>query len=324
MNDERERSINIMATIATHNGSQVAQGHNRRDRNITDHEAHIDANGHFEIWKDEDVKEAYNTLFGASVRAFNERERHKARRIPDDDYYTFLAQKVADEKAKHTTKSKTKKPVYEMIVGVYDKNISDDTKKAILREFYEGWEQKNPNLYLLGAYYHADEPGADIHLHIDYIPFADCDKGMSIQNSLSKALEQQGFRTEKGKGTAQMQWQASENQRLEELCNQYGIEVEHPQAGKKVAHRHTKQYKYDKHLEQQIAHKENKDRELDAIISAETQQLNTLKKDIGKKEKYLKEQDVWVDAYEEFFDKYDLWDDFENFMDEREESLMSI
>ena len=46
-------------TIATHNGSQVARQHNLRNPKVIAKEDHIDPNGHFEVWLDEDPKAAY-------------------------------------------------------------------------------------------------------------------------------------------------------------------------------------------------------------------------------------------------------------------------
>ena len=43
-------------TIATHNGSQVARQHNLRNPKVIAKEDHIDPNGHFEVWLDEDPK----------------------------------------------------------------------------------------------------------------------------------------------------------------------------------------------------------------------------------------------------------------------------
>lgn len=41
-------------TISTHNGSQVARQHNLQNPKVIAKEDHIDPNGHFEVWLDED------------------------------------------------------------------------------------------------------------------------------------------------------------------------------------------------------------------------------------------------------------------------------
>ena len=229
--NKKERRLIIMARIATHNGTQVAREHNIRNPKVVSKEKHIDPNGHSEIWLDETPRAAYERLFGSAVRKYNAKQKRKDRQI--DDYY----KKICNDKKKN--------PVYEMIVGVYDKNISAETKREILKEFTDNWKERNPNLELIGAYFHYDEPGADIHLHADYIPIVrNCSRGLETQTALSKALEQQGIVPGKTMSeTAQILWEAKENAYLESLCNARGIEVEHPQKGKKVHHMETDIFK---------------------------------------------------------------------------------
>ena len=97
-----------------------------------------------------------------------------------------------------------------MIIGVYGRNengvsICDEaTGKKIMREFVDEWPKSNPNLELIGAYYHADEQG-EPHVHIDYIPVAhNYTRGLEVQNGLVKAFGEMGF-VKEGKRTAQIQ-----------------------------------------------------------------------------------------------------------------------
>ena len=213
-----------MATIATHNGgSRANRDHNRRNPKVVAKEKHIDPNGHYEIWKDVSPRKAYNYLFGDYVKEFNARQRHLDRRIKD--YYGEMC------------KDGKKHAVYEMIISVgnRDNPIDAETGKKIMHEFVYGdnngmkaWRERNPHLTMIGAYYHADEQGVP-HVHIDYIPVAtNCTRGMKRQNSLSRALQQQGFWTSSKHQTAQICWERSENAHLEQLCNNHGIAVEHP------------------------------------------------------------------------------------------------
>lgn len=54
---------------------------------------------------------------------------------------------------------------------------------------------------MIGAYYHQDEPQGTPHLHIDYICVAECNRGMKLQNSLTRALAAQGFQSVKQEKT---------------------------------------------------------------------------------------------------------------------------
>lgn len=203
-----------MATIATHNGHTLSQGHNRRDPKYTSKDGHIKPNGHYEIWLDKDIKEMYHELFDGAVQTYNQEQKRDDRKIKD--YY----QKIKADQKKHLA--------YETIIGVYktDKKVSEATKKEILKEYCDTWEARNPNLKLLGVYYHADEPG-EPHVHIDYIPVASHSRGMQLQNGMRRALEEQGC-IGKSRGTNPVKlWTQKENKFLEDLCNERGIKVEH-------------------------------------------------------------------------------------------------
>ena len=52
-----------MATISTHNGSQISRKHNIRDKSVVSKEKHIDPNGWHEIWLDIPPKKAYKEVF---------------------------------------------------------------------------------------------------------------------------------------------------------------------------------------------------------------------------------------------------------------------
>ena len=231
-------------TISTHNGSAVAREHNIRNPKVVSKEAHIKPNGKFEIWYDEKPRDAYNRLFGQALEEYNNKQKRSDRKIRD--YYNH----ICNDKMKH--------PVYEMIiaVGSRDNTVDEETGYSVLRAFYDGWKQRNPNLELIGAYYHADEDGVP-HIHIDYVPVATgYVNGMTTQSALVKALGQQGFHKE-GKATAQIKWEKRENTTLEKLCNSFGIDVEHPFIeGRK--HIETERYKFQAQVQADIQEMEQK------------------------------------------------------------------
>lgn len=225
-----------MATIATHNGSAAHRDHNIRNPKVVGKEDHIDLSLPHEIWKDEAPGKAYQRLFGKALKEYNEKQDRPERRIRS--YYAQVEQDVK----KHA--------VYEMIVGVYGDDVPEKTKTEIIKAFYDGWEQRNPNLALIGAYWHADEPGEQ-HLHLDYIPIGHgYTRGLETQNGLVRALEEMGF-TKKGKETAQIQWERRENKYLEELCIERGITVEHPRDNEKK-HLETALYKARQDLDKTV------------------------------------------------------------------------
>ncbi len=218
-------------TISTHNGSQVSQDHNMRNRKVTDKEKHIDKNGIYEVWENERIRDAYHRLFDRYVNDYNSKQKRSDRLIKD--YYKT----IKDHSTKHTC--------YEMIIGVYGE-VDQKTSHEILKDFYNSWKERNPNLELIGAYYHADEEGQP-HVHLDYIPVAHgYTRGMEVQTGLVKALGEMGFEKD-GKRTAQIQWEARENKYLEDLCIKRGLVVEHPKEADRI-HLETSKYKLTQEL----------------------------------------------------------------------------
>lgn len=227
----------MQVTISTHNGSQAHREHNVRNEKVVSKEDHIKQDGAYEIWKDEKPREAYEKLFGKAVARYNEKQTREDRKIKN--YYADIC------------KDAKKHPVYEMIIGVYPQDgekLDQDVQKKILRDFVDSWQVRNPNLYMCGAYYHADEEG-EPHVHIDYIPVArGYKRGMDTQNGLVKALESMGYEKE-GRETAQIQWERAENLYLERLCKARRLEIVHP-IRESQEHLNTDLYKAKKGMEE--------------------------------------------------------------------------
>lgn len=238
----------MAVTIATHNGHILSRGHNLRLDSEVSNKTHIDKNGEHETWFDAPAHDVYRRVFGEALARYNARQKRADRKIKD--YYD------------HVKKDKQKHARYEMIVGVYNgfgsKEIECDKAlgKAILQVYAETWKDRNPNLELLGVYYHADEEG-EPHLHIDYVPVAHgYKKGLDTQACLNKALEEQEqFFENQGKRSsikdnAVVRWTKSENEFLERLCKEAGLKVEHPRTGEK--HMTIEKFKEIKQLERKL------------------------------------------------------------------------
>ena len=233
-------------TISFHNGSNWSRGHNIRDERYTDKQEHIDKalSEQNVTVRDVPVRQAYAEIFGQAVEEYNAKQKRSDRRITD--YYD----KIKQDKRKH--------PVYECIVQIGDRsdtgNSAELEKQALIR-FAEEWDKRNPNLRLIGAYIHCDEPDGTVHMHIDYIPVAHCDRGMKLQNSLDRALRQQGFVTENIHKTAQIAWQEREREALTSICRELNIDAQHSQGiGQGREYLTPQEYKREKRKqEEQIA-----------------------------------------------------------------------
>ncbi|MBQ3885666.1 MAG: plasmid recombination protein, partial [Ruminococcus sp.] len=142
-------------TISFHNGAAWSRGHNIRDERYTDKQKHIDKTLTEQnvTVRDEPVRQAYAEIFGQAVDEYNAKQKRSDRRITD--YYD----KIKQDKRKH--------PVYECIVQIGDRsdtgNTAEQEKQALIR-FAEEWDKRNPNLHLVGAYIHCDEPDGTVHM----------------------------------------------------------------------------------------------------------------------------------------------------------------
>lgn len=224
----------MSVTISTHNGSQVRTAHNIRAKNCVEKQEHIDPARPHETWQHETISHAYERLFSSAVSEYNSKQQRPERKIKN-----YLAQVQKDAK---------KHPCYEMIVGVYGEECSDRLGKEILRAYVDDWQSRNPQLELIGAYYHADEQGRAPHVHLDYIPVSSSyKKGLCVQTGLNRALKDMGYE-KRGNLTAQIQWEKAENAVLEHFCREAGLTVEHPQLGKGVQHQTTELYKTSQEL----------------------------------------------------------------------------
>jgi len=226
-------------TISFHCGSTWSRGHNVRDERYTSKQKHIDPTlsaNNMTIF-DTPIRQAYRDIFGTALEEYNAKQHRSDRHI--DDYYL----KIKQDKRKHA--------VYECIVQIGDKDDTGNAaeqEKAVLLDYAEQWEKNNPRLKLVGAYIHADEPNGTVHMHVDFIPVAECSRGMRLQNSLVKALEQQGYAGTKATDTAQMRWQQAQRETLERLCRSRGISA---QANQGLTHKHLSVQEYQREKDKQ-------------------------------------------------------------------------
>lgn len=170
---------------------QACREHNIRDPKYCEKQEHIVKGGLHETWIDIPPKEAYEQIFGEAFKEYNSKQRKKERQF--NSYW---------EKVK---KSKDLVPVREALItiGNVEQMPDPEVQKEIYKAFLEEFQKQNPNMKVIGAYYHADEMRKDgnggfvkgaPHMHLDYIPVAyNCKRGQKIQNSMNSALLEQGI-----------------------------------------------------------------------------------------------------------------------------------
>lgn len=168
---------------------------------------------------DRDIKEAYREIFGEALDKYNAKQKRADRKI--EDYCDHIKKSRNGEKL-----------FYEDVVqwGSKDDFQNPQTReraKEALVKYVEGFEERNPNLKLVGAYIHMDE--ASPHLHLDYVPVAHgYSRGLSTRNSLDRAMKEMGFapENESRKNNATKLWKESERSYFGEICRSMGLEVE--------------------------------------------------------------------------------------------------
>lgn len=136
-----------------------------------------------EVLVSRDIAEVYAETFGDALAAYNAGQvakRHPERQIPD-----YLEHVRADKKLNEA---------YEFViqVGNVDERPPDALCASILRDFESEFEKAYGERFkAVQAVIHMDE--ATPHMHMQVLPVAESKRGLALQNSLSKALQQAGF-----------------------------------------------------------------------------------------------------------------------------------
>lgn len=165
-------------------------------------------------YKQVELKEFYQQIFGAALAEYNAVQKRADKRIPD--YY------------EHIKKSNKEKLFYEIIVEFGDVlscgKSSDNwnTAKQMLDEYMREFEKRNPNLRVFNAVMHLDE--ATPHLHIDFVPVArKTVRGLPLKNSMSGALREQGFSSTNRFQNEWVSWEEREQQEMTRILLAHGF-----------------------------------------------------------------------------------------------------
>ena len=163
---------------------EVAEGHNRRNKNWVNKLEHIQKDGDYEILMDYDnLDTVYKEIFGEALEEYNKTQRSN-RRI--ENYLTHIKNDKRQGSMKKSAKvDNSRKPYYEFIfqIGRRDNRLDTESSKKILKEFCLEWMPKHyPNIHPIGIYLHADESTKDVvsgerlpgsvHVHFVYVPIA--------------------------------------------------------------------------------------------------------------------------------------------------------
>ncbi|MCD8028762.1 MAG: plasmid recombination protein [Erysipelotrichaceae bacterium] len=146
----------------------------------------------------------YHELFDQSIEEYNSHQTRKDRKIKN--YYNNIYN------------SKKHKTYQEMVIQVGDMehHPDDEICKAIYHDYAERFQQRYPQMKVIGAYIHLDEETP--HMHFEYIPWATYEgKKQHIQISNNRAIQQMGFKN-------WQEWFADQQQMLVNIMIDHGIE----------------------------------------------------------------------------------------------------
>lgn len=217
-----------MYKISLHQGSSSESSLAHNQRKFIAHNVDENRIKDNVIIRDESLEEAYKKCFSNAIEKYNEKQTRKDRKQTVKSYLEKI------QKSAH--KKNTKKPYYEWVVqignrenaGIKENHAGAETCKKILQEYVKDLEARTKNhMYIFGAYLHLDETTP--HLHIDFIPTAHFERGLTVRNGLEKAVEQLGYSLDDSKKTKKRNnrstWQDAERDELVKLAAKYGLQA---------------------------------------------------------------------------------------------------
>ena len=109
---------------------------------------------------------------------------------------------------------------------IREEELPRELQEKILKRYCDTFQDANPNFRVVNINYHADEgfynrkgqwEYSEAHPHIEFIPIAhNFKQGLSVQNSMNKALKEMGFETP----NCYALWAKKEQKRLEQITMQ--------------------------------------------------------------------------------------------------------
>lgn len=109
----------------------------------------------------ERIQTVYHQLFNEALKRYNEKQTRADRRIPN--YYEKIRS------------GNQEKPFHEIILQIGNKEDMSATgeyaelSRQVLDKYYQGFQERNPNLRVFSAHLHMDE--ATPHIHIDFATY---------------------------------------------------------------------------------------------------------------------------------------------------------
>lgn len=244
------------------------------------------------------IGEAYDQLFAESTERYNAKQKRNDRKVHGSYYEHLFGVKPCSTVR---TAADKRKSFYEDVVQIGKKEDSgfgtEDLQLVAdcLKEYMEGFQNRNLNFYVFNAVLHMDE--ATPHLHIDYIPVGHYKRGQDVQNGIAQALKEMGY----GEGKmAIAKWRTAEVEVLNKICLEHGIKPLAPEKARGTLE--VEEYKEQRRqadklavqnakVEAELSEKQAENELLDENIEKKKAQINALLNYIPDYEKEFKIED---------------------------------
>jgi hypothetical protein len=201
------------------------------------------------IKRTDDYRETINEIFKESIEKYNANQPRPERK-KSLDYYKTIANGDCHEKpcyeyvlaiGNHETNGVTTpdfdaehwralkagkrfKSASQYVQEHLNRSKQRDKLKQILIDYCRKLPERYPDFHFLSIAIHDDEPCSTCHAHVCFVPIGKGYKqGMDKRISLSKALEQMGYKTN-GSNYAVSQWQNDSKDELEKILNEHSFE----------------------------------------------------------------------------------------------------
>ena len=240
------------------------------------------------------IGEAYDLLFAESTERYNAKQKRNDRKVHGSYYEHLFGVKPCNTVR---TAADKRKSFYEDVVQIgkmEDSGYGTEDFQLVadcLKEYMEGFQNRNPNFYVFNAVLHMDE--ATPHLHIDYIPVGHYKRGQDVQNGIAQALKEMGY----GEGKmAIAKWRAAEVEVLNKICLEHGIKPLEPEKARGTLE--IPEYKEKRRRADELAEQNAK---VEAELSEKQAKSEKLDKEIEKKLDQVKVILNYIPDYEKEF-----------------------
>lgn len=249
-------------------------------------------------------QDAFNDIFADAIDDYNARQTRPDRKRSHDYWsdveaaykaakgekpnvphttYTYVLQLgdrntlgVTDDgfDVDHWTALKAEDP--EAAAAYVDAHLNDSEERAnakrCLTEFVKTLPERYPQFRFIEIIGHDDEPNGTFHFDLTFVPVGEGYKtGMSMRDSLTKALNMMGFKSNKTDGLAIDQWQEDVKRQLCDFMAEYGFEREYKDSHEK--HRSIGAFQMEQRLDQLAQDIETSEL---AVADAERHMLDTM------------------------------------------------